>query len=525
MTFGTANNLAGATMAAFDLPTAQDLFNTRGQYDTINVLAKPGADNVSLQHAIARVLPPGVEVVTGQTVANEQTNNVNHALSFFSTALLVFAFISLFVGGFTIFNTFSIMVGQRTRELALLRIVGASRRQVFRSVLVEAGIVGLVASLIGLGLGVLAAVGLEALLKGFGITLPSAPLVFESRTVIVALVVGVGVTMISAISPARRAVRIAPVAALVASPRGAGGVLRRRVTVGGLRRRRHRRAGGGPDLAGHPAGRRGRGGRLRRHRHAGPDGGPAAGERARAPPGRHARHLGPARAGELDAQPAPDRPDVVRADGGPGPGVDHRRVRRLAVQSATDQRRQRHQRRLHHHRPGPGSAARCRRPSPGAGGHRGLDRLQRTVRGPAFGHQPDRCVHGQTAADGQTADGLRERRPALAAGKLLIDTTTANTKHLTVGSVVPVKFAQTGATTMSIGGIFKPNALLGSYLVGDGFFLSHFDNPLPIAVLSAPAGRPSPKRVDNSARVPTSRSRPEPSSRSRRRPRSTSCSG
>ena len=91
-----------------------------------------------MQRDIAKVLPPGVEVVTGQTVANEQTTSINQALSFFSTALLVFAFISLFVGGFTIFNTFSILVGQRTRELAMLRIVGASRRQVFRSVLIEA---------------------------------------------------------------------------------------------------------------------------------------------------------------------------------------------------------------------------------------------------------------------------------------------------------------------------------------------------------------------------------------------------
>ena len=108
----------------------------------------------------------------------------------------MFAFISLFVGAFTILNTFSIIVGQRTRELALLRIVGASRRQVFRSVLGEAAIVGLVSSLIGLGLGVLAALGLEALLSGFGITLPSGPLVFEARTVIVGLVVGVGVTVV-----------------------------------------------------------------------------------------------------------------------------------------------------------------------------------------------------------------------------------------------------------------------------------------------------------------------------------------
>ena len=159
-------------------------------------------------------------MVKGATVAAESTNQINKALSFFSTALLVFAFISLFVGGFTIFNTFSIIVGQRTRELALLRIVGASRRQVFRSVLLEAGLTGLVASLIGLGLGVLAAVGLSALLKAVGITLPTGPLVFLPRTVVVALVVGVGVTLVSAISPARRAVRIPPVAALAEVQQG-----------------------------------------------------------------------------------------------------------------------------------------------------------------------------------------------------------------------------------------------------------------------------------------------------------------
>ena len=108
--------------------------------------------------------------MTGQTVVNEQTSSINQALGFFTTALLVFAFIALFVGAFTILNTFSIIVGQRTTELALLRIVGASRRQVFRSVLGEAAIVGLVSSIIGLGLGVLAAIGLEALLRGFGVT-------------------------------------------------------------------------------------------------------------------------------------------------------------------------------------------------------------------------------------------------------------------------------------------------------------------------------------------------------------------
>ena len=145
--FGTADNLAGATLAAFDTPTAQALLGEVGQFDAINVVTPPGADKAAVQRAIARVLPRGVEVVTGQTVVNEQTSAIGQALGFLNTALLVFAFIALFVGGFTILNTFSIIVGQRTRELALLRIVGASRRQVFRSVLGEAAIVGLVSSL------------------------------------------------------------------------------------------------------------------------------------------------------------------------------------------------------------------------------------------------------------------------------------------------------------------------------------------------------------------------------------------
>ena len=232
--FGTADNLAGATLAAFDVPTAQALLGSVGEFGAIDVAAQPGADKASVQRAIAAALPRGVEVVTGQTVINEQTSVVSSALGFFNTALLVFAFIALFVGAFTILNTFSIIVGQRTKELALLRIVGASRRQVFVSVLTEAGIVGLISSLIGLGLGVLAAIGLEALLSGFGITLPSGPLVFEARTVIVCLVVGVGVTMVSAIGPARRAVRIAPVEAVAEQQVEQEISLRRRFTWGSV---------------------------------------------------------------------------------------------------------------------------------------------------------------------------------------------------------------------------------------------------------------------------------------------------
>ena len=224
----------------------------------------------TVQRAIAGVLPRGVQVVTGQTVVNEATSAIGQALGFLNTALLVFAFIALFVGGFTILNTFSITVGQRTRELALLRIVGASRRQVFRSVLGEAAIVGLVSSLIGLGLGVLAALGLEKLLSGFGVTLPSGPLVFEARTVIVCIVVGVGVTLVSAISPARRAVRIAPVAAVSAQQTEEEVPLRRRFTRGGIITAVGiGRCWPGADRAGHRAGRARCRAHLRRRGHAG----------------------------------------------------------------------------------------------------------------------------------------------------------------------------------------------------------------------------------------------------------------
>ena len=151
----------GATLAAFTLPTAQRLVGETGLFDFIDVIAKPGADKAAVQRSIARALPSDAEVVTGQTIINEEQTTVSQALSSLNTVLLIFALISLFVGAFTIFNTFSIIVGQRTRELALLRVVGASRGQVLRSVLGEAAIVGFVSSAVGVGLGVAAAIGLR----------------------------------------------------------------------------------------------------------------------------------------------------------------------------------------------------------------------------------------------------------------------------------------------------------------------------------------------------------------------------
>ncbi len=352
VTFGTDNNLAGVTLAGFELSTARALFNARGHYDTIDVLATASADNVRLELAIARILPPGVEVVSGQTAANQLATEVDNELSFISTALLIFAFISLFVGGFTIFNTFSITVGQRTRELALLRVVGASQRQVFRSVLGEAALTGLAASLIGLGLGVVAALGLKALLKAFGIVLPSAPLVFEARTPVVALAVGVGVTVISAILPARRAVRIPPVAALVEHREDGAASLRRRRVIGGIA---VAVAGTIVIVAGLIAASialvgAGCAGGVRRRGDARPAPRPAAVERARSAARRDARHAGEARTGELDAQPAAYRPDRRSADDRDRARVDDRGPRRVAEPLGQGSGRQRGHGGLHRHR-------------------------------------------------------------------------------------------------------------------------------------------------------------------------------
>ena len=144
--FGDADNLGGATLAAFTLPTAQRVLDKEGEFDSISVLGDEGTDPGQLRAAIQDVLPPKVEAVTSTSVADEQSDQLKEGLGFFRIALLVFAFIALFVGSFQIFNTFSIIVAQRAKELALLRAVGASRRQVLTSVIIEALVLGLVAA-------------------------------------------------------------------------------------------------------------------------------------------------------------------------------------------------------------------------------------------------------------------------------------------------------------------------------------------------------------------------------------------
>ena len=230
--FGEADNLAGATLAMFDLPTAQQALGKVGVFDAINVIAEGGVSTSALRARIDQVLPDGVEAVTASAVADENTEALSEGLGFFKTALLVFAFIALFVGAFIIFNTFSIITAQRTRELALLRALGASRGQVLASVLTEAALVGVFASVIGLAAGVVIALGLQALLSAFGIDLPSTSTQVLPRTIVVSLLVGTVVTVLSSILPARRASRVAPVEALRGDQPTAGRSLRRRLISG-----------------------------------------------------------------------------------------------------------------------------------------------------------------------------------------------------------------------------------------------------------------------------------------------------
>jgi len=214
--FGELDNLGGATVVLFDTATAAELFAPDGGYAEVDVRAADGVDPEELRDRIAAQVGGGYEVLTGEELAASAAADVQQALGFLNTGLLVFAGISLFVGAFIISNTFSIIVAQRTRELALLRAVGASRGQVLRSVLAEALATGLFGALAGFALGVGVAAGLRALVAQFGVDLPDTALVVQGRTLVAALVVGVGVTAVAALAPALRSLRVPPVAALQA---------------------------------------------------------------------------------------------------------------------------------------------------------------------------------------------------------------------------------------------------------------------------------------------------------------------
>ncbi|MFJ1747066.1 ABC transporter permease [Streptomyces sp. NPDC088116] len=206
---------AGGTLALFDTRTAQQLFLRAGRFDELAVGSAPGTDDQELADEIRQLLPAeGITATSGAQLADEQAKQIAEEAKGLTRMLLAFAGIALFVAVFIIANTFTMLIAQRSRETGLLRAVGASRRQVVRAVLIEAGLLGLGASVAGFALGLGIATGLRPLLNASGAGLPDGPLVISAATLVWSLVVGVGVTVLAAWLPSRKAAKIAPVEAL-----------------------------------------------------------------------------------------------------------------------------------------------------------------------------------------------------------------------------------------------------------------------------------------------------------------------
>ena len=228
------STLAGATLAAFDLPTAQHLLGRPGKVDQIDVRADSDINVDDLRDQVAAVLPTDVEAVTSAQITGESAHAVRENLSMFTTILVAFAAVSLLVGTFVIWNTFSVLAAQRRREVALLRAVGATRRQVLTGLVAEAMGIGLISSVLGLVSGTGVALGLLAVLKASGVDMPSTAPVISLRTVAVALAVGLLVTVAAATLPAVAATRVAAVEALRDAVPGAALLGRRRIVAGGV---------------------------------------------------------------------------------------------------------------------------------------------------------------------------------------------------------------------------------------------------------------------------------------------------
>jgi putative ABC transport system permease protein len=211
--FGDVNTLGGATFAVFTVKAAQELLHKHG-YDAIAVAAKPGVSSAKLVSELKEIAPTNTVVKTGAEQAKADQKDINGFLKIIRIFLLSFGGIALFVGAFVIFNTLSITVAQRAREFATLRTLGASRRQVLRSVITESFAIGLTAAIVGLGLGVGLAKGISSLLSATGLSLPQTSLVFALRTVVVSLLVGVVVTLLAGLLPAFKATRVPPIAAV-----------------------------------------------------------------------------------------------------------------------------------------------------------------------------------------------------------------------------------------------------------------------------------------------------------------------
>jgi putative ABC transport system permease protein len=212
--FGGGQSFGGASAALLTLGEAQRVVGEPGRYDQIDVAARAGVTPSELRDRIRAVLPESVVVRTGAQQAATESSELEENLSFLRTFLLVFAYVALVVGAFIIFNTFSITIAQRTRELGLLRTLGASRSQVLRSVVYEGLMLGVIGAVLGLLGGIALAPALDQLFKSFGADLPDSGTVVQTRTIVVSLLVGIGVTVLAGLLPALRATRVPPLAAM-----------------------------------------------------------------------------------------------------------------------------------------------------------------------------------------------------------------------------------------------------------------------------------------------------------------------
>ena len=501
--FATTDNIAGASLVAFPVEAAQRYAGTPGSYTQLAVAGANGISQAELRSRIARVLPKGFEAVTSAQSINESSAQVKKGLGFFSTALLVFAGISLFVGAFLIFNTFSMLVAQRTRELALMRALGASRGQVTRSVLLEALVVGVVSSVAGFAIGIAVASGLRALLDLLGIPLPNGPTVIAGRTIVAAIVVGVGVTATAALIPARRAARVSPVEAMRDSGPAEDRSLRRRGLVGGglllvgvlalaqgLSNGTLPLVGLGAVLAfigvatlspfvarpvtsllGAPFARLGVPGRLGR--------GNAVRSPRRTSATAAALMVGLALVSAVSVLGASLKKSVeaiVQSSLGADYVLSTERFEPFGPQVADALRG----------KPGIAAVASFTQGSAAIKGRTGgAGRVSIQGVDPVALAQTLRL----TAVDGDLA--------ALARGELVMSADVAKSQGLRVGQQVPVTWARTGATSLRLGATYATNQFAGGYLVSKAVFDANTSvhDPLVVAVRAAPGASPADTRA------------------------------
>jgi putative ABC transport system permease protein len=214
VSFGSVDSLGLASIAAWDVKTAQTLLHRQGRYDSLSIAAKASSSPAAVVRAVKPLLGASLQVKDAKAQADENADNLNEGLRTIKLFLLAFGFIALLVGAFVIFNTLSITVAQRTREYATLRTLGASRKQVMRSVKLEGLVIGFVASVIGLVVGIGIAKGLISLFGAMGVELPKASTVIATHTITISLLLGTGITLLASIIPARRATRVPPIAAV-----------------------------------------------------------------------------------------------------------------------------------------------------------------------------------------------------------------------------------------------------------------------------------------------------------------------